>query len=132
MQDEKQLLAYHGALRPDVIGREYAEFFYREALEGGLDVFGIDVLAFFGDDHVFLAAEELQMALGVEAAEVAGHEPAVDHGFLGEFGLVEVARHYGFAAHVDFADPIRTGFADAAFHTAQRFSHLVHTARLYV
>src|SRR5260370_2016545 len=56
------------------LGREYAEFFYREALEGGLDVFGIDVLAFFGDDHVFLAAEELQMALGVEEAEVAGHE----------------------------------------------------------
>src|SRR5260370_42620469 len=130
MQDEKQLLAYHGALRPDGIAREYAEFFYREALEGGLDVFGIDVLAFFGDDHVFLAAEDLQMALGGEAAEVAGHEPAVDHGFLGEVVLVEVARHYGFAAHEDFADAIRIGIDDADFHAGKRFADGVCTEGL--
>ncbi len=73
MKDEEQLFADHGALRPNVIGGEDAEFFYWEAFEGSFDVFGIDVLALFGDDHVFLAAEELKMAGGIEAAEVASH-----------------------------------------------------------
>src|ERR1700737_5363182 len=119
MQDEKQLLTDHGALRPNVVGGEYAEFFYGQAFEGGFDIFGIDVLAFFGDDHVFLAAEELEMAAGIEAAEVAGHEPTIDDGFGGELRLVEVAGHHGFAADRDFADAFGIGIEDADLHTGE-------------
>src|ERR1700676_5021340 len=130
MKDEEQLLINHGALRPDEIGGEDAEFLYRQTLEGDLDVFGINVFAFFGDDHVFLAAEELQMAGGIEAAEVAGHEPAVDDGLSSEFGLVEVAGHYGLAAHGDFADAVRVRIDDADFHARERFADGVGAERL--
>jgi len=41
-----------------------------------LDLRGVDILA-AGDDHIFLAAADGQIALVVEAAEVAGMDPAV-------------------------------------------------------
>ncbi len=119
MKDQEQLFADHGALWPDVVGGEDAEFLYGQAFERGFDVFGIDVLAFLGDNHVFLAAEELEMTCGIEAAEVAGHEPTVDDGFGGEFGLVEVAGHNRFAADGDFADAICVGIDDADLHAGE-------------
>src|SRR5216683_2885057 len=44
-------------LRPDIVGCEDAVLFDRNALEGGLDILGINILSAFGDDHIFLAAE---------------------------------------------------------------------------
>ena len=32
------------------------------------------------------------MAGGIEAAEIAGHQPAVDDGFGGQFRIVEIVR----------------------------------------
>ncbi len=40
-----------------------------------LDVAGIDVVA-AADDQVFLAADDLQVAVLVETAEIAAQEPA--------------------------------------------------------
>src|SRR6185437_2452415 len=56
-QDE--LRAWHCALGPDVIRSKDAEFLHGNSLKRVLDVFGIDILAAFGDHHVFLAPEKL-------------------------------------------------------------------------
>src|ERR1700722_19228416 len=88
MDDEQQLLSHHGPLRPDVIRSEHAKFLHRQRLEHGFDVFGIDVLPFFGDDHVFLAPEELQMPVTIKAAQVASAQPPIDDRFGGQFRLV--------------------------------------------
>src|SRR5258708_6794982 len=68
----------------------------------------------------------------IEAAEVAGHEPAVHDAFGGEFGLVEVAGHYGFAAHGDFADTVGIGIDDADLHAGERLADGVGTERLLI
>src|ERR1700719_384501 len=72
MNHEHKLFACHRTLRPDVVSGEDAKFLDRQALEDRFNIFGIDVLAFLGDDHIFLATEELEMAGGIEASEVAG------------------------------------------------------------
>src|SRR5262245_59642055 len=89
-QDDDQLFAEHGSLRPDVVGREDAELFHGQVVERPLDVFGIDVLALLGDDHIFDSTEELQMAHRIKSAQVAGHQPAVDDRLRGQFGIVQV------------------------------------------
>src|SRR5262249_45833472 len=89
-QDDDQLFAEHGSLRPDVVGRENAELFHLQVVERPLDVFGIDVLALLGDDHIFDPAEELQMALSVKSAQVASHQPPVDDRLHRQFGVVQV------------------------------------------
>ena len=104
--------------------------FTGKTVEDRFDVFGINVLAFFGDDHVFLAAEELQMASGIEAAEIAGHQPAVDDGFGGEFRLVQVAGHDRFAANRNFADAVGVRIDDANFHAGERLADSVGAERL--
>src|ERR1700749_3376423 len=68
MDDEQQLLSDHGPLRPNVIRSEYAKFLHRQRLEYRFDILGINILPFFGDDHVFLPAEELQMPAAVGGA----------------------------------------------------------------
>src|SRR5215813_11576332 len=89
-QDDDQLFAEHGSLRPDVIGREDAKLFYGQAIERHLYVFGIDVLALLGDDHIFDPTEKLQMALSVKSAQVARHQPPVDDRLRRQFGIVQV------------------------------------------
>ena len=70
------------------------------------------------------------MAVRIEAAEVAGHKPAIDYSFGGKLGLVEIAGHYGFAADRDFADAFGIGIEDADFHAGKRFADGICVERL--
>src|SRR5258708_20453420 len=103
MEREDELLINHGAPRPNIVSGENAKFLDGKAFEDGFDVLRIDIFSFRGDDHVFLAAEELQVAGGMEFAGIAGHEPAVDDGFAGGCGGLHGAGHDGFAAATGFA-----------------------------
>ena len=123
VDNEHQFFANHGSLGPKEIRGEDAEFLYRQALENIFDVLGIDVLAFFGDDHILSPAEKLQMAGGVELSEVAGHEPTVDDGLRGQFWIVEIMRHDHFAAHGNFADAIRIWIHNFHFHAGKGFAN---------
>src|SRR6266481_2056577 len=132
MNDDDKLFAEHGTLWPDVICGEDAEFFYIlywQALESGLDVFRIDVLAFFGDDHIFLSAAEVEVALRVEFAEVAGPQPSGNDRFGGEFGFIEVAGHHGLAADINFAHAVGAGIDDFNLHAGKRLAYGVSAKR---
>ena len=64
----------------------------RDHLELGLEVGRADVLAAGGDDQLLLAVDDLEVAVVVELADVAGVQPAVVVERLGGLlGLVEVA-----------------------------------------
>ena len=63
----------------------------RDHLQGGLEVRRADVLAARRDDQLLLAVDDLEVALVVDHADVAGVQPAVDHRLGGLVGLLEVA-----------------------------------------
>src|SRR5258708_12033365 len=124
-ENEDQLLADHGAPRPDVIGGEDAEFFNGQTLEDAFDVLRVDVFSLFGDNHVFLAAEELQMAGRIDAAKIAGQEPTVHDGFCGEFGIVKVTGHHRFATDGELSNAVGIGVDDADLPALKRLPHPV-------
>src|SRR4029079_15078531 len=63
------------------------------------------------DDDVFRSAGNAQIALRVERAEIAGHEPAaLVEGVLGRRLVVEIAEHEARAAAAELADLARRGF----------------------
>src|SRR5262249_15043678 len=132
MKDKDELLAGHGSLGPDVVGSENTKLFNGEALEDGFDVFRVDVFPFVGDDHVFLAAEKMEMAFIIEPAEIAGHEPAIDDGRCGELGLAEVTGHDRLAANRDFTNALVVGGKDADFHAGERFADSIGAEGLQV
>src|SRR6266581_3785121 len=70
----------------------------------GFDVRRMDIAA-AADDDILLAAGDAQIALIVEPAEIAGHEPArfVERR-LGRHLVVEIAEHQAGAAATDLAD----------------------------
>ena len=82
-------------------------------VEDVLDLGGEDLLA-AGDDHVLLAIDDVEVALGVEGREVAGAEPAVDEGLGGLVGTLPVAGRDGGAARADLADGAAVGWDGAA------------------
>ena len=70
----------------------------------------MDVVA-AADDQVFLASDDLQVAVFVEASEIAAHEPAASvERVLGGELVVEVAEHQQRAARADLADLARCRF----------------------
>ncbi|MNQ67973.1 hypothetical protein D3C85_825150 [compost metagenome] len=69
-----------------------------------LDLAGIDVEA-AGNDHVLFAIGEVQIAFGIDMADVAGMQPTVDDGLGGLLRLLVVTLHDQVAAHAYF-----TGF----------------------
>ena len=95
-------------------------------------VLGVDVFPFFGHDHVFLAAKELQVPAGVKPAHVTGHQPAVHNRFRGHLRLVQIARHDRFAAHGHFANSIGIRIDDAHFHAGQRLPDRVRAKGLQI
>src|SRR6267378_1398037 len=123
MEYEHKFFVGHRPFWPNVVGGENAKFLDGKTFESGFDVLGIDILPFFGDDHVFLAAGELQVASPVETAKVAGQEPAVDDGFRREFRFIQIARHDGLASNGDFANAVGSGIYDANFHPRQRLAY---------
>ena len=127
MNDDNQLFADHRAPRPDVVRGKNAEFLCRQALKRRFDVFWINVFPFLCDNHVFLAAAQMQVSLCVEFAEVAGTQPTFDDGLLGEFWIVEVTGHDGLAAHNHFSDAVGAGIGNFNFHTWERFADSVRT-----
>src|SRR5467141_589500 len=123
MEYEHKFFVGHRSFWPNVVGGENAKFLDGKTFESGFDVLGIDILPFFSDDHVFLAAGEMQVASLVEAAKVAGQEPAVDDGFRREFRFIQIARHDGLASNGDFANAVGSGIYDANFHPRQRLAY---------
>ena len=68
------------------------------------------------DDHVLLAVGDLQIALGIDLADVAGVQPPVAQCLGGCLGIFPVAAHDQIAAHQDLAvvgnprlDPVQRG-----------------------
>src|SRR3979411_2370174 len=55
------------------------------------------------DDHVLASIDDVQEAVFVERADIAGPEPAVAQRFGGGLWIVPVALHHGLAAQHDFA-----------------------------
>ena len=73
-------------------------------LQRVLEVLRRDVLAAGGDDQILLAVGDLQEAVRVDLAEVAGAEPAVvGEGRCRRLGILVVAAEDGVAAHEDLA-----------------------------
>src|SRR5574337_205708 len=60
-----------------------------------------------GDDHVLLAVDQRDAAVGVDAREVAGVEPPVAQRLGGRLGFVPVPLHDRLAAQDHFADLAR-------------------------
>ena len=90
MQRHEQhgLLAVHRVSAPDDRGLGDLG----EPVDHGLDLTGVDVLA-ASDDHVLGPVDENQVAVLVEPPDVTGVQPAVDDGFRGLLGPVEIAPH---------------------------------------
>ena len=85
-----------------------------------LDFGRVDVLA-ARDDHVLEPVRDVEVAVGVEIAEVAGAEPAVRRERAGRrLGEVEVAREDVRAGDLDLAD--RAGGARTPCSPAMRTS----------
>src|SRR6266542_2505437 len=63
------------------------------AVQDGLDLLGIDVLA-AADDHVLDPVDDPQVAVGVEDADVAGVQPAVAERVGGRLWPVQVPLHH--------------------------------------
>ena len=53
------------------------------------------------------------MAVPLEPAEIAGHQPAINDGFEREFWIIEIVRHDRLAADSDFANPFGVGTQNA-------------------
>src|SRR4029450_3442633 len=110
-------------LTPTLVGHAY----HRDVGPGGMaeqgppDLGGIDVLA-ARHDHVLHAVVDVEVALVVEVARVAGEEPVALEGAPGGVGKVPVAAHDLPRAHGDLADLARRHVLavvsdDAQLHT---------------
>ena len=74
----------------------------RVAGEGAFHFGRVDVFA-AGDDHVFDAVDDIQVAMCVHHATVTGVQPAAGQGLAGVFIAAPVALHHRRAAHQDLA-----------------------------
>ena len=90
-------------------------------VEEGLDLLGVDVVA-AGDDQVLVAPDDVDMAVGVDPAQVAGDEEAVGAEFRRRpVRHPPVAQEDVRAAHLDLADlALRQGLAGVGVGDAQR------------
>ena len=70
-----------------------------------LDLAGVHVEA-AADDHVLLAIDDEEVAVGVAVAEVAGVEPPALHGLGGRVGAAVVALHHVVATDHDLTDVV--------------------------
>ena len=84
------------------------------------------------DDHILLAAEELQMTAAIKAAQIAGKQPAVNDGLRSQLGIVEVMRHYGFAPCRHFSNAFRIRIQHTQLDPGQRLPDSIGTERLQI
>ena len=96
--DRDRLLA--PALVAHADHRDFAHL--RQLVDHALDLGGGDVLA-AGDDHVLLAVGQVQEAVLVEIADVAGTEPVAEEGGRGFFRILPVALRDFRPAQADLA-----------------------------
>ena len=99
----------------DVVGRQRL-----------LDLDRGDVLA-AGDDHVLEAVAQLDVAVRVHDAEVAGVEPAALERLLGRLLVAVVADHHVVAAHDDLAQRLPVGAARRAISSSTTRSRSLTT-----
>ena len=98
-------------------------------LECGLQVFRINVHSRRGDDHVFFAAFEEEIAFGIEFADIAGMVPAFLAGDRAQFSRTPVAGRDTAAAHQNFSVRRKLhlascqNFANRAFAGLERMVH---------
>ena len=94
-----------GGLAAVIVGNADHDHFLhgRMGVDRLLDHLRIDVEA-AGDDHVLLAVDQIEIAVGVHVADVAGEEAVADKGFRGFLRPVPVALGDVRAADADFAD----------------------------
>ncbi len=102
------------AIRPDHRGVAHA----RLLLQHALHVLGKNVEPLRRHDHFLLAAQDAQLAVVLQLADIAGVEPAVFKGARGLLGMLEIAGGHVLAAHQDFA--VRR---DLHFDAADRLAH---------
>ena len=99
-----------------------------------LDFGGIDVLA-AGDDHVLDAVVDVEVAVLVHVAGIAGAQPAVAVERLGgRLRQVPVAHHVGAGAGGDLADlagrqPLAVGVEDREFNAGQGLAGRAHAVQ---
>ena len=74
--------------------------------QGALDFDRVDVVAAC-DDHVLEPVDQGQVAIRVDAGQVAGVQPAAPEGLGGLGGLVPVTLHHRLAAKQQFTDAAR-------------------------
>ena len=89
-----------------------AEFLdVRRILVDLFDFVRIDVLAVGVDDDVFRSAHEIEIAVVIQAAEVAGIKPAIDQRLLRRLFIAEITDHHIGAArdYFSYAGRIRLG-----------------------
>src|SRR2546421_277248 len=132
MEHQHKFFVNHRTFWPNIVGGENAQFFDSKAFENSFDIFGVNIFSFLGNDHVFLAARELQVAHLVETPEVAGQEPTFDDGFRREFRLIQIARHDGLAANSNFANAVNRRIHDAYFHSRQRLANGICAKRFQI
>ena len=97
------------------------------AVQGALDLDRGDVLA-ARDDDVLGAVLDLDVAVLVHHAEIAGVKPAALEGGCGGFGILQVALHDVVAAHHDLADGLavaRHRGHGRGIHHLEAFEHRV-------
>src|SRR5262249_10090278 len=98
----------------------------RNLVENVLDVFRKDVQPLRRDDHLLLAAADVDLPVGADLADVAGVKPAVLEGARGLLGGIEIALRDVLAAHEDLPvgrDPdldAGDGLANRALPGAER------------
>ena len=80
-----------------------------------------DVVAARVDDQILLAIGDVQLPVGVDAADIAGVEPAVAQHRGGGLRIAPVAQHQERATHHDLAVA-----GDLEFDLGQRLAHGVH------
>src|SRR3974377_2545487 len=78
--------------------------------ENILDLGGVDVLP-AGDDHVALARDDIQVAFGIEMADVARMIPAIAQGHGGRLRGIPIAQNNVRPAYQAFAILRRTDIA---------------------
>ena len=105
-------------------------------VERVLDLARVDAVA-AAQDHVLDAVDEVQIAVGVEVADVAGAEPAVGERLARRLGVAPVAAHHpgrdqlhlaGLARRHRLPVAVRDAHGDARAGRADR-ARLVDVAR---
>ena len=131
-QDQHQHLFPQAFLRPDIVCRENAVLLYQQPIERRLNVLGINVLPAFGDDHVLLAPEQLQMSLAVEPAQITRQQPSVHDRLRGQFRIIEIVRHHRAALHRNFSDPVLIRTHHSHFRPGKRLAYAIRAKRFQI